>query len=72
MPLSQCNNIVLRNINLQCRNFFNVRLSDKYVLRDFTFEDVNVADEAKEIAFDKSVIQGTTIQRVTINGKTIK
>lgn len=72
MPLSQCNNIVLRNINLQCRNFFNVRLSDKYVLRDFTFEDVTVADEAKEIAFDKSVIQGTTIQRVTINGKTIK
>ena len=68
MPLSQCNNIVIRNIHhMNCQNFFAVSKSDKYLLKDFTFENINVADEAK--AFDKNLIEGTVAKNIVINGK---
>ena len=67
MPISQCNNIVMRNINMDCGNFFDVGASDKYVLRDFTFENINVKD--KKEAFTDSIITNTVIKNVTINGK---
>ncbi|MCR4583645.1 MAG: exopolygalacturonase [Prevotella sp.] len=66
MPLSQCNNIVIRNIQMDCQNFFDVGLSDKYRLTDFTFEHVNVTD-VKD-AFDKTMITNTTVRDVVING----
>lgn len=66
MPLSQCNNITIRNVRMQCRNFFDVGSSDKYRLTDFTFENVSVEDEAD--AFDKSLIEHTVVRNVRING----
>ena len=66
MPLSQCNNITIRNISMTCQNFFDVGTSDKYRLTDFTFENVNVTDEKD--AFDKMMIERTTVKNVTING----
>ena len=66
MPLSQCNNIEIRNINMECKNFFDVGKSDKYRLVDFIFEDVNVKDDKD--AFDKTVIENTVVKNVTING----
>ena len=66
MPLSQCNNITIRNISMTCQNFFDVGTSDKYRLTDFTFENVNVTDEKD--AFDKTMIERTTVKNVTING----
>ena len=47
MPLSQCNNITIRNIQMKTKNFFDVGTSDKYRLKDFTFENINVTDEKK-------------------------
>ena len=44
MPLSQGNNIVIKNINMETNNFFNVKLSDKYKLINFTFEHIKVKD----------------------------
>jgi polygalacturonase len=67
MPLSQCNNIVMRNIKMDCKNFFDVGTSDKYRLRDFAFENINVGDETD--AFDKAMIENTTVKNVIINGK---
>ena len=67
MPLSQCNNIVMRNIRMDCKNFFDVGTSDKYRLKDFTFENINVNDETD--AFDKAMIENTTVKNVVINGK---
>ena len=67
MPLSQCNNIVMRNIKMDCKNFFDVGASDKYRLKDFTFENINVGDETD--AFDKAMIENTTVKNVIINGK---
>ena len=66
MPLSQCNNISIRNIDMKCKNFFDVGTSDKYRLVDFSFENVNVEDEKD--AFDKTVIEQTTVSNVIING----
>lgn len=69
MPLSQCNNITLRNIRMECKNFFNVGESDNYRLTDFTFENINVYDRVN--AFDKNIIENTKIRNMMINGKKI-
>lgn len=64
MPLSRCNNITMRNINMDCRNFFDVGTSDKYALSDFTFEDIDVRD--KQQAFDPQLIPNTKTKNVVI------
>lgn len=64
MPLSQCNNIVMRNIDMDCNNFFDVGASDKYRLTDFSFENIIVSDKTK--AFDKSLIINTKVKNVVI------
>lgn len=66
MPLSACNNIVMRDIRMNCNHFFDVALSDKYTLRDFTFERINVSDEKD--AFDAQLIPNTIVKDVVING----
>ena len=38
MPLSRCNNITLRNINVETSNMIDVKTSDKYELVDFTLD----------------------------------
>lgn len=70
MPMSVCNNITIRNANVTSRNFFDVGTSEKYSLRDFSFENCTVDDEKK--AFDKSLIEGCVVKDVTINGERIK
>ncbi len=67
MPLSTCNNITVRNIKMECKNFFDVGASDKYQLKDFTFADCDVQDE--KLAFDKSLIDNCVIDNLKINGK---
>ena len=66
MPLSQCNNIYMKNIQMKTKNFFDVGTSDKYKLTDFFFENIDVTDEAN--AFDAGVIERTTVKNVVING----
>ena len=65
MPLSQCNNIVMRNIKMQCKNFFDVGTSDKYRLSGFTFQNIDVTDE--KCAFSPAVIDDTVVKNVKIN-----
>ena len=64
MPLSQCNNITIRNIRMTTKNFFDVGTSDKYRLKDFVFENVDVKDEKK--AFDPQLIENCKVNNVTI------
>ena len=66
MPLSQCNNITARNIHMDCKNFFDVGLSEKYALKDFTFENIDVTDGKN--AFDPNLIEGTIVKNMVING----
>lgn len=64
MPLSQCNNICFRNIQMDCKNFFDVGTSDKYRLTDFSFENINVTDTKK--AFDPALIENCVVKNVQI------
>lgn len=64
MPISKCNNITIRNIKADCENFFDVGLSDKYQLSDFTFENIDVSD--KQHAFDDKLITNTKVKNVKI------
>ena len=66
MPLSQCNNIMMRNINMACTSFFDVGKSDKYRLLDFSFENIDVQD--KKNTFDPTLIEQTVVKNVKING----
>src|SRR5574344_519161 len=61
MPLSVCNNITLKNINMSCNTFYAVKASDKYKLKDFTFENITV--KAKNPEFDQSIIENIQIGR---------
>lgn len=70
MPLSECDHIQLRDINMECGTFYAVSPSDKYALRNFTFENCNV--QSTDSNFDTSFIDGATITNVTINGKSIQ
>lgn len=38
LPPSRCNNITMRNITVKSKTKWNVKLSDKYVLEDFTID----------------------------------
>lgn len=67
MPLSTCNNITIRNINVKSKNFFDVGKSDKYRLTDFTFESCTVQDDKQ--AFDPELIENCTVKDVKINGE---
>lgn len=64
MPLSKCNNITIKNIQMDCDNFFDVGTSDKYRLVDFTFENIQSTD--KKMAFNKDVIENTIVKNVNI------
>ena len=59
MPLSRCNNIVMRNINVNAETQYDVKTSDKYELKDFvidgkalTFEGNPVIDNNKPIVYE--------------------
>lgn len=66
MPLSCCNDIVLRNIKMDCGNFFDIGRSDKYVLKNFRLKDINVTDTVGKM--DKSLIEDIVVSNVTVNG----
>lgn len=70
MPLSTCNNITIKNINMECKYFFDVGKSDKYRLVDFTFENCNVQDQKK--AFDKTIIENCQVKNLVVNGEEMK
>ena len=72
MPLSQCNDITFRNIKMDCGVFFNVTGSDKYALRQFSFQDIDSQDHGKEKPFAKRPVDGLTLKNVTINGEAIE
>ena len=67
MPLSQCNNITMKNIQMDCDNFFDVGTSDKYRLSHFTFENISCTD--KKMAFSADIIENTICKNVNISKK---
>ncbi len=69
MPISECNDIRFNNIRMDCGTFFDVRGSEKYKLRNFTFNDVDVVDHAKVKAFTEQPIENLQLNKVVVNGE---
>ena len=66
IPLSRCNNITMKHIEMLCKNFFDVGKSEKYKLDNFTFENINITDEKG--SFSPEIIEKTMVKKVIING----
>lgn len=49
---------------MKCDNFFDVGTSDKYILSDFTFENIMVSDV--KMAFNPKLISNTKTKNVNI------
>lgn len=74
--MSYCKNITMRNIHLECTNFFNVGVAEtksnantfEYQLSDFTFTDLNI-NAKNYLAIDTSIIKNFQLKNITINGE---
>lgn len=69
MPVSVCRHITMRGIEMECRNFYNVPAKGQFELSDFSFENIRVKDDAKDMPFHATRIPNTVVKNVMINGK---
>lgn len=69
VPLSYCDNINLKNINMKCKVFFDVAITEYDKLSNFNFENLTIQTENDSI--NKSIIDGFKIKNVKINNKLI-
>ncbi|MEO8254095.1 MAG: glycosyl hydrolase family 28 protein [Flavobacterium sp.] len=69
-PISYCDNIILRNIDLKCDTFYDMAITKYDKLSNFTFENLKI--EAKNDTIDKSIITGLKLKNVVVNNKVIK
>lgn len=71
IPFSYGNHIVMRDIELECANFFNVGAApDQYALSDFTFENLDLR-VTRDTGFHPELVDGFTLRNITINGEKI-
>lgn len=74
--MSYARNITMRNIKLDCNNFFNVGIADKnsttpgykFKLSDFRIENIEVTAK-NYLEIDTSIIENFKLKNVTINKK---
>lgn len=64
IPISYSNHITMRNIDVDCNEFFSVKKSDQYRLADFCFENLTI--RAKNGNIDKSIIDSLVMNNVNI------
>lgn len=67
MPLSYGNHVTMRNITLECNNFFDVTESDQYLLSDFTLENLHITTEKEDIP--QGFIRNLKLRNITVNGQ---
>ncbi len=70
VPLSYSENILMKNIDLECDVFFDIAITEYDRLSDFRFDNLKI--KAKKSDFDKSAIKGLTFSNVLVNGTLIK
>ena len=76
---SKIHHITMRNIKIDCENFFNVGAAKEvapaqgfgYKMSDFTFENITVTAN-KFLDIDTSIIENFKLKNVTVNGKKLK
>ena len=71
MPYSRSSNVVLSNINLNCKVLFDVQKAlDQYSLKDFTFKDIEVtASDRPDIHVD--YVENFKLKNVKVNGQKV-
>ncbi len=67
-PMSYSDHIVMRNIDLDCKVFFNVKQNeDQYRLSNFTFENLNI--RAADTSFYPEYVDGFKVKNVNVENK---
>ncbi len=69
-PLSMSNQVVFRNIELNCKIFTDIKVSEYDKLKNFTFENLKITAENGEL--NKSLIEGLNLKNVVVNGNLIE
>ena len=71
MPMSYGRHIIMRNIEAECKTFFNVsRADDQYLLSDFLFENLKI--KAENIECDRTQIENFKWKRVKLNSTALR
>lgn len=70
VPLSYSDHITMKNIELECNIFYDMKITENDRLSNFTFENLKI--KAKNDVYDKSIINGVKFTNVVVNNKTIK
>lgn len=63
--MSYCQNVTMKNINLECGHVFDIANSDKYQLKDFLFENITVKS-AKGEEENTKAIKNVVLKNVKI------
>jgi polygalacturonase len=67
LPVSTSSNITLKDLSIECKNFVEMRKSDKYRLRAFTFENLDIQAEKSHV--DTTIVEGWKFINVKVNGR---
>ena len=70
VPLSYCDNIMLKNIKMDCGVFYDIAITEFDKLSNFTFENMTV--KAENAKYDKSIVKGIVFKNVVVNDKEIE
>lgn len=70
VPLSYCQHITMKNIDMTCDVFYDIDIDQYDRLADFTFENLTI--RAKNGAYNKSLIDGVKLINVKVNDKQIE
>lgn len=70
VPLSYCDNITMRNIDIKCDVFYDMAITQYDKLSNFTFDNLKI--EAQKDEMDKTIITGLKLKNVVVNNKNIK
>ncbi len=69
VPISQSQNITLKNIALDCGVFFDVAITEHDRLSDFSFENLNI--QATKADFNPTFVDGFSVKNVRVNGQVL-
>ncbi|MFV0566323.1 MAG: glycoside hydrolase family 28 protein [Flavobacteriaceae bacterium] len=69
VPLSYSDHITMRNIDMTCNVFYDMKITEHDKLSNFTFENLKI--EAKNADYDKTIIDGVIFKNVKVNNTAI-
>lgn len=70
VPLSYSQNISFENINLECKRFFDVAITEYDRLSNFSMKNITVY--AEDTTFNQNVVDGFSIVNVNLNNRLVQ